>query len=90
MIERRGWRNDIAAARTLQLAALPIADAVYQTPNPSGTKRLLELLGRPGGPVRPPLRTARPGEDAHLVRLLPLIEKVEPEAVVGGVAQARR
>jgi 4-hydroxy-tetrahydrodipicolinate synthase len=83
-------RNDIAAARTLQLAALPIADAVYQTPNPSGTKRLLDLLGRPGGPVRPPLRTAQPGEDAHLTRLLPLIQKLEPEAVLGGVAQARR
>jgi 4-hydroxy-tetrahydrodipicolinate synthase len=83
-------RNDMAVARTLQLAALPIADAVYQTPNPSGTKRLLELLGRPGGPVRPPLRTARPGEDTHLARLVPLIKKVEPEAVLDGVVQTRR
>lgn len=83
-------RNDLAAARALQLAALPIADAVYETPNPSGTKRLLDLLGRPGGPVRPPLRTAQPGEDVHLARLLPMIEQLEPEAVAGGVGQPRR
>jgi 4-hydroxy-tetrahydrodipicolinate synthase len=74
-------RGDLETARSLQLAALPVIDAVYQTPNPSGTKRLLELLGLPGGPVRPPLRTVESGEDAHLARLLPLIRQLEPEGV---------
>ncbi|HYM68391.1 MAG TPA: dihydrodipicolinate synthase family protein, partial [bacterium] len=83
-------RNDLASARMLQLAALPILDAVYHTPNPSGTKRLLELLGRPGGPVRPPLRTVPPGQDEHLARLVPMIEQLEPEAVRGDVSGARR
>jgi len=83
-------RNDLAAARQLQLAALPVIDGVYETPNPSGTKRLLDLLGRPGGPVRPPLRTVTPGEDGHLARLLPLIEQLDPEAVRGRVGGARR
>ncbi|TMI83452.1 MAG: dihydrodipicolinate synthase family protein [Bacillati bacterium ANGP1] len=83
-------KNDLAAARVLQLAALPVIDAVYETPNPSGTKRLLDLLGRPGGPVRPPLRTMRPGQDEHLTRLLPIIEQLEPEAVHGRVAGSRR
>jgi 4-hydroxy-tetrahydrodipicolinate synthase len=83
-------RNDVVTARTLQLAALPIVDAVYETPNPSGTKRLLELLGRPGGPVRPPLRVVQPGQDAHLVRLLPLIERLEAEAVLVGAGGGRR
>ena len=73
-----------------QLAALPVIDGVYETPNPSGTKRLLDLLGRPGGPVRPPLRTVTPGEDGHLARLLPLIEQLDPEAVRGRVGGARR
>jgi 4-hydroxy-tetrahydrodipicolinate synthase len=83
-------RGDLAAARTLQLAALPVADTVYQTPNPSGTKRLLDLLGRPGGSVRPPLRTLHADQDGHLVRLLPVIERLEPEAVAAGAGQARR
>jgi 4-hydroxy-tetrahydrodipicolinate synthase len=83
-------RHDIATARKLQLAVLPIADGMYQTPNPSGTKRLLELLGRPGGPVRPPLRTVRPGEDGHLAALLPLIEQLDPDAVLSGASSARR
>jgi 4-hydroxy-tetrahydrodipicolinate synthase len=83
-------RNDIATARKLQLASLPIGDVMYRTPNPSGTKRLLELLGRPGGPVRPPLRTVRPGDDRHLAALLPLIEQVDPDAIVGRVASAQR
>jgi len=82
--------GDVAEARTLQLAALPVVDTVYETPNPSGTKRLLELLGRPGGPVRPPLRTVRPGEDAHLAGLVPLIERLEPDAVHSGVGGVRR
>jgi 4-hydroxy-tetrahydrodipicolinate synthase len=79
-------RGDLETARRLQLAALPVIDAVYQTPNPSGTKRLLELLGQPGGPVRPPLRTVESGEDGHLARLLPLIRQLEPE----GVTSTRR
>lgn len=83
-------RNDVATARTLQLAVLPVIDTVYRTPNPSGTKRLLELLGRPGGPVRPPLRTVQPGQDEHLVRLLPAIEALEPDAIVGRPTGARR
>ena len=83
-------RNDVARARSLQLAAVPVIDAVYGTPNPSGTKRLLELLGRPGGPVRPPLRTVRAGQDEHLTRLVPLIEQLEPEAALGVVGGARR
>jgi 4-hydroxy-tetrahydrodipicolinate synthase len=74
-------RNDLETARGLQLAALPVIDAVYQTPNPSGTKRLLELLGLPGGPVRPPLRTVKPGADSHLARLVPLIRQLEPAGV---------
>jgi 4-hydroxy-tetrahydrodipicolinate synthase len=74
-------RNDIETARGLQLAALPVIDAVYQTPNPSGTKRLLELLGLPGGPVRPPLRTVTSGADSHLARLVPLIRQIEPAGV---------
>jgi 4-hydroxy-tetrahydrodipicolinate synthase len=82
--------NDLATARALQLAVLPVIDTTYRTPNPSGTKRLLELLGRPGGPVRPPLRTVAPGQDEHLAGLLPLIEQLEPEAIVGHAAGARR
>jgi 4-hydroxy-tetrahydrodipicolinate synthase len=82
-------RGDLAAARALQLAVVPIADTVYQTPNPSGTKRLLELLGRPGGPVRPPLRPTRAGEDEHLARLLPMIERLEPDAVAAGAGRGR-
>jgi 4-hydroxy-tetrahydrodipicolinate synthase len=74
-------RNDLETARGLQLAALPVIDAVYQTPNPSGTKRLLELLGLPGGPVRPPLRTVKPGADSHLARLVPLIRQLERAGV---------
>jgi 4-hydroxy-tetrahydrodipicolinate synthase len=74
-------RNDLEAARGLQIAALPVIDAVYQTPNPSGTKRMLELLGLPGGPVRPPLRTVKPGADSHLARLVPLIRQLEPAGV---------
>jgi 4-hydroxy-tetrahydrodipicolinate synthase len=74
-------RNDLEAARGLQLAALPVIDAVYQTPNPSGTKRLLELLGLPGGPVRPPLRTVKPGADSHLAHLVPFIRQLEPAGV---------
>jgi 4-hydroxy-tetrahydrodipicolinate synthase len=74
-------RNDLETARGLQLAALPVIDAVYQTPNPSGTKRMLELLGLPGGPVRPPLRTVKPGADSHLARLVPLIRQLEPAGV---------
>jgi len=83
-------RNDIARARSLQLAALPIIDAVYETPNPSGTKRLLEILRRPGGPVRPPLRTVHPGQDEHLLRLIPLIERLEREAVLADAGGAPR
>ncbi len=82
--------NDLTTARRLQLAALPIVDAVYQTPNPSGTKRLLDLLGRPGGPVRPPLRNTQPGGDEHLVNLLPMIRALEPSAVAAPAEGARR
>ena len=74
-------QGDLGTARALQLAALPVIDAVYQTPNPSGTKRMLELLGLPGGPVRPPLRMVKAGEDSHLARVLPLIRQLEPEGV---------
>ncbi|MBI4279569.1 MAG: dihydrodipicolinate synthase family protein, partial [Armatimonadetes bacterium] len=82
--------GDLATARDLQLRVLPVIDALYRTPNPSGTKRLLELLGRPGGPVRAPLRSVKPDDDAHLVALLPAIAELEAAVAHTGAGGAAR
>jgi 4-hydroxy-tetrahydrodipicolinate synthase len=48
--------GDYENARSLQFKVLSYSRAVYRETNPVGLKRLLELLGRPGGFARPPLQ----------------------------------
>ncbi|TFI56893.1 4-hydroxy-tetrahydrodipicolinate synthase [Sphingomonas parva] len=53
--------GDFAAALGLQDRLMPLHRALFLDPNPAGAKRALELLGRIGGGVRPPLVAASPG-----------------------------
>jgi len=62
--------GDLERARSLQLALLPLARAVYAEPNPAPLKRALELSGIPAGPTRPPLFAIAPETEARLVRAL--------------------
>ncbi len=58
--------GDLVRARELQFAVLPYISTVYGETNPVGLKRLLDLLGRPGGPPRPPLHPISSENDADL------------------------
>ena len=49
---------DLAAARAVYLRLLPLIQALFVESNPVPLKAALELLGLPGGPVRPPLAPA--------------------------------
>jgi 4-hydroxy-tetrahydrodipicolinate synthase len=51
----RAQAGDYGRARELQFKVLDYTGPVYAETNPVGLKRMLELLGRPGGPPRPPL-----------------------------------
>ncbi len=53
-------RGDVARARRLHLALLPLMDALFVEPNPIPLKAALELLGVAGGHVRLPLTPAEP------------------------------
>ena len=62
--------GDLARARMLQAALLPLARAVYAEPNPAPLKRALALLRLPAGPTRPPLFAVAPETEAALGQAL--------------------
>ena len=47
--------GDLARARALQQALMPLCQALYREPNPAPLKRALAMAGRGAGPTRPPL-----------------------------------
>ena len=57
------FHSDPAAARRLHLDLLPLFEALFIDSNPVPLKAGLDLVGLPGGPVRPPLAPA----DEHTV-----------------------
>lgn len=58
--------GDFERARELQFKVLDYTAPIYAETNPVGLKRMLELLGRPGGPPRPPLYAISPENEAKL------------------------
>ena len=68
----RAFREgDIEQARDLQYRLLPLAEVIYQEPNPVPLKKALELVGRPAGPTRPPLYPPSAETVARLTTILP-------------------
>ncbi len=47
--------GDVAHARALQHAIMPLCRAIYAEPNPAPLKQALAMVGRSAGPTRPPL-----------------------------------
>ena len=59
-------RGDVAEARRLHRALLPIYTGIFRTQGTILVKAGLALRGRPVGPVRPPLIDATEREIAQL------------------------
>lgn len=62
----RALSGDMERARELQFTVLDYISAIYAETNPVGLKRMIELLGRPGGPPRPPLSAISSENEARL------------------------
>ena len=62
---------------SLQFAVLPFISTVYGETNPVGLKRLLDLLGRPGGPPRPPLYSISAENEASLRAIVEPLRALE-------------
>jgi 4-hydroxy-tetrahydrodipicolinate synthase len=67
--------GDVRGALSLHREMQPIYTGMTRTQGVITTKAALSLLGRPGGPVRPPLLDATPAE----------IEQLRTDLVAGGV-----
>jgi 4-hydroxy-tetrahydrodipicolinate synthase len=65
--------GDLAKARKLQMAVLPIAAAIYAESNPGPLKFAMNLLGLAGGQTRPPLY---PIGDATADRIRSMIAEI--------------
>lgn len=62
--------TDPAKARAIHQRLLPLFAALFAEGNPVPLKAALDLVGLPGGPVRPPLATASDGTVAQLQQAL--------------------
>ena len=49
------WEGDLAEARRIHYAIMPVVDALFVEPNPIPVKQAVEWLRLPAGPLRPPL-----------------------------------
>jgi 4-hydroxy-tetrahydrodipicolinate synthase len=67
----RGLRGDVAGARPIAEALLPLVGALFAEPSPAAIKAALHALGRiPTADVRMPLAPASPAGAARAVELL--------------------
>jgi 4-hydroxy-tetrahydrodipicolinate synthase len=62
--------GDLAKAFEAQAIVSEVAKELFEAPNPIRVKAVLNALGLPAGPVRPPLRPAADSEVAALVERL--------------------
>ncbi len=67
--------GDLARARALQHALMPLCHAIYREPNPAPLKRALTMVGRGAGPTRPPLGEV---EDETVTRLQAALADLGP------------
>lgn len=69
--------GDLVRARQLQMAVLPIAEAIYAESNPGPLKFAMNLLGLPGGRTRPPLYPIADATAERIRQLIPDIVALE-------------
>lgn len=60
------FASDPVKAREIHLRLLPFFQALFLDPNPAPLKAIMNEIGLPAGPVRPPLADARPETVAAL------------------------
>ncbi len=72
--------GDLATAREIQLAILPLCRAIYGEPNPGPLKHALALAGRSAGPTRRPIYPSSAATCDALARLVPPILDAEAAA----------
>jgi 4-hydroxy-tetrahydrodipicolinate synthase len=60
------WAGDVATAREINAALLPVYTGIYRTQGVILTKAALRMQGLPAGPVRLPLVDATPEQEAQL------------------------
>jgi 4-hydroxy-tetrahydrodipicolinate synthase len=77
--------GDQTTARDLQYEIIGLAQVIYREANPVGVKRILDLLGRPGGLSRPPFGLISAENEANLERAVPRILAAETAAMADGV-----
>lgn len=63
-------RGDVEKSREMQLAALPLIDALFCEVNPIPVKAALNLMGREVGPLRLPLTEMEPGHQKLLAKAM--------------------
>lgn len=63
-------RGDVEKSREMQLAALPLIDALFCEVNPIPVKAALNLMGREVGPLRLPLTEMEPGHQKLLAEAM--------------------